>query len=261
MGNTTGIDLAADPKLTAVAGIAWGQGDATLVTLQVGVPDHLALHFMHEPGAKVAIDSPLGWPVDFLAFVTAHAEGRLISTDLDLGSPTDSEGIASEKSAWRRPLANRVTDLYVREVTKLVPLSVSTDRIAHVAMRAARLMAHCSRDMRRDGAGDIVEVYPAASLRRWGLQHRGYKGPTRMRVRELMVDDILRRMPRLQVSDGMRRVLVESDDALDALISALTARAVVLGGTEWPPDEHSERRAMREGWIHVPTIELEQLVG
>lgn len=260
MDSTTGIDLAADPKRTALARIAWEQGMATLTTLKVDVPDHYALHYLHEPEAKVAIDSPLGWPVDFLAFTAAHAEGRLATAGLDLGSPMDSEWALSSDSGWRRPLANRATDMHVRQMVKLVPLSVSTDRIAHVAMRAARLMAHCSRDMRRDGAGDIAEVYPAASLRMWGMPHRGYKGAARTRDRELMVEHILQRMPRLQVSDGKRRVLVDSDDALDAFICALTARAVVLGGTDWPQDRFSEERAMSEGWIHVPTVGLEQLI-
>ncbi|MDN5744255.1 MAG: DUF429 domain-containing protein [Nocardioidaceae bacterium] len=260
-GTTSGIDLAADSKRTAMASILWSHGSAQLTSLVLGVPDHLALHYLHEPGAKVAIDSPLGWPVDFVDFVTAHDENRLLQVNLDLGSPMDSEGNPGQKSTWRRPLANRTTDMYVRQSMPLVPLSVSTDRIAHVAMRAARLMAHCSRDIRRDGAGDIVEAYPAASLFRWRLPYRGYKGAAHHGVRTTMVDDLLHQMPWLEVSDDKRRKLVESDDLLDAFVSALTARAVVLGATEWPIDECTSDRAQREGWIHLPTIEPAQVVG
>lgn len=259
-GTTSGIDLAADPKRTALASIAWHHGSAQLTNLVLGVPDHLALHYLHEPGAKVAIDSPLGWPVDFVDFVTAHSEHRLLELDLDLGSPMDSGG-TGQKSTWRRSLANRTTDMYVRQSMPLVPLSVSTDRIAHVAMRAARLIAHCSRDMRRDGAGDIVEVYPAASLCFWGLAYRGYKGVAHHGLRVTMVDELLRQMPWLEVSDGYRLKLSESDDLLDAFVSALTARAVVLGATQWPSDECTADLAQREGWIHLPTVDPAQLVG
>jgi hypothetical protein len=66
----------------------------------------------------------------------------------------------------------------VREQAGLVPLSVSADRIAHVALRCAVLLAELDasgRPVDRSGSGHVVEVYPAASLRRWGLDHPGYK--------------------------------------------------------------------------------------
>ncbi len=45
----------------------------------------------------------------------------------------------------------------------------------------------------------------------------------------------------------------ESDDALDAVICALVARAVTLGQTREPPPES---RADAEGWIHLPVCGL-----
>ena len=73
----------------------------------------------------------------------------------------------------------RVTDLVVRQA-RLVPLRVSADRIGHVAMRCACLLARFAQqghEVSRDGSGMIVEVYPAASLKVWELPYRGYKQP------------------------------------------------------------------------------------
>ena len=42
-----------------------------------------------------------------------------------------------------------------------------------------------------------------------------------------------------------------SDDALDAVLCALIARAAALGLTVPPPDQDRER-ARAEGWIHLP---------
>lgn len=76
---------------------------------------------------------------------------------------------------WRRQLAFRRTDEPVRAATGLVPLSVAADRIAHPAMRCAGLLARLALEgqpVDRSGSGVVVEVYPAASLKQWGLPHR-----------------------------------------------------------------------------------------
>src|SRR5215831_17281551 len=69
-------------------------------------------------------------------------------------------------TGWRRELTMRRTDVFVRDKLRLVPLSVSADRIAHVALRCAVLLAKLDasgRPVDRTGAGAVVEVYPAAS--------------------------------------------------------------------------------------------------
>jgi hypothetical protein len=61
-----------------------------------------------------------------------------------------------------------------------LPLSVSTDRIAYPAMRIARLLgAVAGEPVDRTGAGRIVEGYPAAALRVWGLPHPRVQGCSR----------------------------------------------------------------------------------
>jgi hypothetical protein len=66
----------------------------------------------------------------------------------------------------------RRTDVFVHEQLGLTPLSVSADRIAHVALRCAVLLTKLPAargPMDRSGSGPVAEVYPAASLRGWGL--------------------------------------------------------------------------------------------
>jgi hypothetical protein len=50
------------------------------------------------------------------------------------------------------------------------------------------------------------------------------------------------------------------DDALDAFICALVARAAALDLAGHPTDDDLPA-ARREGWIHLPTIDLDALVA
>src|SRR5262249_13303136 len=117
-----------------------------------------------QQACKTGIDCPFGWPGAFVGFVTAHQIGHV-------GIPQDSGG-----AGWRRELVMRRTDAFVQDQLRLVPLSVSADRIAHVALRCAVLLAKLNaagRPVDRSGSGPVVEVYPAASLRSWRLDRRG----------------------------------------------------------------------------------------
>jgi hypothetical protein len=108
----------------------------------------------------------LGWPTDFVAFLVAHQAGAAAGS------------IDTARVDARRQLTTRETDRVVRTETKLVPLSVA-DRIGHVAIRCAGLLARLARlgqPVDRSGCGTVVEVYPAASWARWGILHRAYKG-------------------------------------------------------------------------------------
>jgi predicted nuclease with RNAse H fold len=80
----------------------------------------------------------------------------------------------------------------------------------------------------RSGSGPIAEVYPAASLRSWGLDHRGYKQKTVTGALARLVDHLPYEAPWLDCAtheQAMRR----SHDTFDAVIAAMTARAAALG--------------------------------
>lgn len=178
----------------------------------------------------VGIDAPFGWPTTLVEQITNW---------------TITDWLKLPKLERER-LRFRVTDLSVLDELKLWPLSVSTDRIALKAIRAnALLTRHGVKD--RSGGPKFYEVYPAASLKSWGITCRGYKliDPKCRRVRASIFEALQQKFPELELGDEY----VESSDALDALVASLTVRAAALGLTTKPGPELIPA-AMREGWIH-----------
>jgi hypothetical protein len=263
---TLGLDLASQPKNTALCAIEWSRDRADIVALWRGVDpggtrarDELIVAAMRgewngvPAPTKVAIDAPLGWPVDFVRAVSGLAPW-LVGIDGD-----------------RRRLERRATDHWVhREATKL-PLSVTTDRIAYAAMRAAGILGHLAaafgEEVDRSGmTGLVCEAYPDPAIRRLGLWpadagvRDSYKGPARA-LRERIVLRLAENAPWLRLSDAHQEACADSDDCLDALVCALVARAVERGLTVPPPPELSDEAAS-EGWIHLPVddIDLQRLI-
>ena len=238
------MDLSAEARGTGIATIDWpdGGGRPQLLGVQVGADDKAVLAAIR--GAdRAAIDCPLSWPDPFVDLLVAHRAGRA-------PAPVGQSGLE-----WRRTLSRRATDLHVAEtVPGAVPLAVASDRIAAVAMRCAGLQAALADEglpVDRTGAGLLVEVYPAAALRVWGLTSRSYKGSSNRSALGLLVDDLQAAVPELDWQ-GNELACRTSDDALDAVVCALLARAAHLGLTAGPPD-HLTGRAATEGWIHLPT--------
>jgi predicted nuclease with RNAse H fold len=247
---TVGVDLAAEPKNTAIATLVWSATGCRVDALRDKGDDEAILAAAR--GAdKLGIDAPIGWPDAFVDFVVAHRDGHVSVPDGVVGID------------WRRQLANRMTDFEVRRrLPGLVPLSVSTDRIAHPAMRAAGLLSRLAaqgKPVDRSGAGVVVEAYPAASLRCWQLRASGYKGPTNAPTLRALAGDLLAQAPWLDLGEQLERFMT-SDHRFDAVVAGLTARAAALGLTHEPTD--SQRKiARREGWIAVPTGPLAALVA
>jgi predicted nuclease with RNAse H fold len=243
---TLGVDLAAADERTASAVVRWRDGEADVVEARLGVGDEAILEAIPRVD-RAGIDCPFGWPVPFTEMVAGHARGRI-------ARPGPEESSAQ----WRRRMVYRTTDEVVRAETGLIPLSVSADRIAHAAFRAALLLtrlAEAGIPVDRTGDGPVAEVYPAACLRRWGLAHRGYK---RGEGHGFLVDHLLAAAPWLRFGEH-EQLLRMSHDAFDAVIAALAARAVALGRFRRPgADERPS--AVVEGWIALPTCDLSELI-
>lgn len=232
---TLGIDLASQPTLTAACEIEWGERAATVSLVDVGVDDPRAIPLMRRADV-VGIDAPFGWPLPFVERVRRHhAEG---------GGTTEWTPEHLARLRFRR------TDLRVRERLNLWPLSVSSDRIAITAMRCAGLLDRLEV-VDRSGSGQVVEVYPAAALKSWGLPFRGYKGPKNQAVLADLARKLFEACPWLNFADGFCERCARSDHAFDALVASLVARATALGLTERPPAEDLAA-AQSEGWIAVP---------
>lgn len=237
---TAGVDLAAQESGTAVASIRWSGAQATVEVLELGVGDDRIIAAVAEAGLS-GIDCPFGWPEPFVDFLVRHRSGNAYAP----------EGVTG--ADWRRTLAYRATDRAVREAVGRWPLSVSADRIAHPAMRCANLLARLADrgvPVDRAGGGAVVEVYPAASLHRWGLAARSYKGRGNGVALGGLVDALLQVAPWLDLGPH-ESLCRRSDDATDAVVAALTARAAHLGLTRGPADEDA-KAARTEGWIMLP---------
>lgn len=233
-----GIDLAADPRRTGVAVISSGS-PIRVESVIVGADDDDVLHVI-DSAEKAGVDVPVGWPDPFVQLISDHAEHGLT-----VPSSTGPD--------WRRNLAMRTTDIKVRERTGRVPLSVSTDRIAYPALRWAGIEARLRAegvDAARDGSGRVCEVYPAAALSCWTLPSRGYKGTGSEHRRTEIVDRLSVLFPELSWN-GHDQECIHDDNALDAVVSALMARAVATGKAVGPPEGISEI-VRREGWIWLP---------
>jgi predicted nuclease with RNAse H fold len=223
---TLGVDLASSPSGTAACVIRWEERTARVEHLRAGVDDD-ELRRLVADADKVGIDVPFGWPDAFVASVSAHhwmdAWPRFENADLRL----------------------RRTDEFVWRQTRRQPLSVSADRLAVPAFRAARLLSEWQAD--RTGAGRFVEVYPRAARARFEL------GRTRS------IEELHERAPWLTLAPDHQTACEQNDDCFDALISALVARASALRLCEPIPDDLLEA-ARREGWIALPLVaSLDQL--
>jgi predicted nuclease with RNAse H fold len=228
-----GIDLASAPKKTAGCLLDWSDGSGVVIDLREPLDDDLAVDLAR--GADlIAIDAPFGWPTRFVDAVRSHEQGRVWP---DVTGHT---------------LTHRRTDEYVWRCVGWWPLSVSSDRIAIVAFRAALLhgLLRPRTPLVQDGSDGVLEVYPAAALHRWGLPHQKYKGVEGRGQRVRIVEEGLPTIARVDLA-GREAELIESDNRLDALIAALVAVAKHLGRVEPPPPEYSDA-AQTEGWIRLP---------
>jgi predicted nuclease with RNAse H fold len=244
---TVGVDLAAEPAGTAIAALEWSGAGARLVEVVLPGDDDAVVKAVLRAD-KAGIDCPLGWPDEFVAFVSGHR----------LGAAAYDAALTGR--AGRRRVAWRHTDEVVRAVTGVPPLSVAADLIAHAAFRCASLQARIAElgaPVDRSGAGTVVEVYPAASLKLWGLPSRGYKRPKNRAVLGVLVDRLAELVPWLDLG-GHEQLCRRSDHVLDAVVAALTARAVARGQAS-RPDRHELAAARTEGWIALPTGPLSAL--
>ncbi len=227
---TLGIDLASMPKGTAACLVRWERGRATAEAPRLGCTD-ADLDGLIREADVIGIDAPFGWPEAFRAAVA----------NWTATSWTDDAKL-------RENLRLRLTDRRVHAHLGLMPLSVSTDRIALPAMRAmALLRRHGVTD--RSGDGRFFEVYPSGSLKAWKLPHRGYKGAGKFEhaQRTATLRHLRAALPWLEIPGAC----AATDHGLDALIAALTARCCATGRTA-EPTAAERTTAAREGWIHLP---------
>ena len=226
---TLGIDLAAQPVNTAACFIRWKKNFAKVEVPRLGLTDEQLVKLFGRAD-KVGIDVPFGWPTAFVEAILSNHRGD------------------KWPSYSTIKLRFRATDLHVHDLTGRWPLSVSTDLIGVVALRAAPLFEQLCGGISidRTGKGKLVEVYPAAALNRWGFRNWNKKESSKLTRTFLM-----KTSGWLRVNHQAKVALEASRDAFDALVASLVARASAKGLCEPIPIGCVER-AKAEGWIAVP---------
>jgi predicted nuclease with RNAse H fold len=253
MGSTTltlGIDLSSSEEGTAACLLEWSSRTVAIDRLapshgSKGLNNRNLLQLITMAG-RTGIDSPFGWPEPFVKAITDW----------------------QQRKPWRwetrSELRYRRTDEQMRGVARM-PLSVSTERLGATAMRCAHLLSQIGGVDRSGERGPVVEVYPAAALRHWGLPFEGYKSATKPAAAAEKRREILAGLRTgLGAAWKPTRIemarLVDEHDLLDALVAALVARAVELGQATRAEGRENQLLARTEGWIRVPTCSISELV-
>jgi predicted nuclease with RNAse H fold len=246
---TAGLDLSATRERTAAVAIVWNSDGATVVESALGLGDEELVRRL-AAADWTGIDAPFGWPAGMVEAVSDYAASGRWS------------GLEKDAFRWRR------TEVLARETVRaetgkrIWQMSVSTDRLALTARRTAQLREHAFESsgarFDRTGADRVAEVHPTGALHLWGIERGAYKtsnDPGRREAetsaRAELVAGLEAKAPWLGWAPDAREACIKSDDALDALLAAMIARAVALDLTFPPPPEDLEL-ARQEGWIHLP---------
>jgi uncharacterized protein DUF429 len=216
---TVGVDFASLPKRTALCVIEWTGTEAIVRSYCLNVSDSDIESYVNVAD-KIGMDVPFGWPQAFTNAVVSHLQRQL----------------------W--PVASghelRRTDLHVQQATTRWPLSVSSDRIACTAFRAAAFLSRMEQihgRIDRTGTGVFVEVYPRAARDRWGCANFGaFSAATGGWLR---------------FAGSTEETCSKSPDCFDAFVAALVARAAAMKLCD-PVPEIDLDAAGAEGWIALP---------
>lgn len=82
-----------------------------------------------------------------------------------------------------------------------------------------------------EGSGMLVEAFPAGQLRQWDLPFTGYSGSEGRSARETILADLEKR---ISIPRVMRAMMLDSPDALDAVLASFGAMAAVQGNLASP---------------------------
>ncbi|MFO0680510.1 MAG: DUF429 domain-containing protein [Sandaracinus sp.] len=229
---TVGVDLASQAANTAICEVVWTANEALVEAVTCPATDDDILAACARADA-CGIDAPFGWPDAFVALL-AH-----------------NDRAADAWSDVRRDeLRLRITDRVAHEHVGRQPLSVAADRIALAALRCRSLLARL-KVADHSGDGRIFEVWPAGfrMAAGWEANKKSARADAAAELRRIRAALPWFVIPEEQEPSFSKKGV--ADNAVDALVAALAARAAKLGNTELPT-ETQRLAAVREGWIHLP---------
>ncbi len=239
-----GIDCATDPKKIGISIGDFTKGHIELIETQIAFDSQSMYKFLcnyiknHE-NVLLAIDAPLGWPMNLGLSLVNHNSGYALNVEAN-------------------DLFRRETDKFIKRKIGKQSLDVGADRIARTAHSALvmleKLRRMTGKDIRMawkpsDLKGiAVIEVYPAATLDCYNITSTGYKDKNKMKIRE----EILAMLKNYINISKNTDLLLENADALDSAICLLSAKDFIEGNVYYP-----ERLdiAKKESWIWVKNID------
>lgn len=196
----------------------------------------------------LAIDSPMGWPVNMIQDLRDHKAGdKLLNNQL----------------LRRQDYFRRVTDHFIKERLKKTPFSVGADKIAAMAFDVLEIMGEIKSEFQLDvGYGvdtrhKVIEVYPGATIvERLNNENTiGYK--KNINIRDEMYNSFTKVYNRLNINDLFRKEeVLQTDDDFDAFICLLAAVDYNEGRLCSPQKGRiisniiiEKEKILKEGWI------------
>ncbi|MBW6503124.1 DUF429 domain-containing protein [bacterium] len=203
-----------------------------------------------------AIDAPFSVPK---AFITPEGYARLLER---IGSLSDPDGrpfcraadfvkaVAGVDPPLNPPKPMRSTDTYWSQKRLNVRSTLWAGARGGAAMMAAcfKLLHRAQRPIWpwvQESSGLLVEAFPMAQLKQWGLPYNGYGKQDRKG--ELLRKGIIERIRGRIDLGGLDEALVSSADALDSVLCAFSGLAVKTSSIAVPPDDSTTL----EGWVAV----------
>lgn len=241
-----GVDCATEQKKIGLACSSVIKGKMIIAEVAVGsriMPAAEMIQKWLQKGqpALLALDAPLGWPIALGQELCGHFAGMPLEPAPDY-------------------FFSRETDRSVQNRIGKRPLEVGANLIARTAHSALKLL----QDLRMKtglqiplawDTGEIrqtcaIEVYPAATLVALGIKPGDYKKKDAQDKRAELMNQLQKH---LQIPSSQRKLLEESDDAIDAVICVLSGYDFMLGKCQSPCDM---KTAQKEGWIWVRSAEV-----
>jgi predicted RNase H-like nuclease len=238
-----GWDCAVEAKK---CGIAFGEVNAKGVNVESvmtgltdkGLTDAISEHISANAPCLLAIDAPLGWPSALGEALWEHKAGGALSH-------------------LSNDLFRRSTDSFIKKTTGKQPLDVGAGRIARTALAALQRLLRIREKSQQSlplawtpghlADSACIEVYPASTLKVYGLPAAGYKGKDskHQAIRDQLVDALAQFM---QIPKALGERMRANDDALDAVVCMLAGYDYIRGVVNHPDDQVL---AEKEGWIWV----------
>ncbi len=189
----------------------------------------------HNPNTTnlIAIDAPLGWPIDMVTNLKDHFAGQ--SLDIEANQ-----------------MFRRETDRFVKRKTNKLPLDVGADKIARAALSGLKLIGEISSIINKPiplawnpqklPQVSIIEVYPSLTLFLYNIISQGYKKRENQSERK----DIIIELDQLLNLNDNKGLMLSNANALDSVVCLLSALDFINGNVTFP---ENYELAQKEGWI------------